>query len=671
MKKLLGSICLSMLALSVSAQSIGDLRPLFPNEIPLQDLPDFPAKTLYSGKMLSTKVKASASIADVVVFYQPSYVARYGKREAFKRITAWFALANQTYQTHEVDFELSIKDIIPVDSVADSVPFSDVTDEDGNITEDGSTFLFSTAVLNSGNPEYDTYQIKWKGDLVVYVREQRPGNDIKGLAAIGGEFSTIIDFDTNPELYTTLSHEIGHNIGMNHENANANVGPDYARAWSCGGKKTIMYSAGAGLQHYSTPDLSFDGEVCGNETANNARILRENHMAVTLRREGVESRGVVTFTDASYSGSEEDGLLITLERDGDLTETSSVKVFAEDGTAILGQDYTEVFVLAEFEVGSSTAQVTYPIIKDGEIEGDESFNVHLRFPYKMTLSDTNLATLTVSDNAPVGNAGVFSISGNSDLIEGDVGEYAVTRSSGVGEAVINVHSVNGSAQTGQDFVGINENVVFAEGEIQKTVNLVTIADIFAETDESLSIEISSTSTTAEYDVQSVVVNIIDDDVVITPEVGTFALSAVQTTFSESVGSISLNVVRSDGSDGEAVVRIRTVEGTALAGEDYSAVNQEITFAEGEIEKAITIQILDDSKDEAGTTSFSVILEGAGVAVTTESITITLTDNDDAAVTPPTTNPPASESGGGSTGLLFIMLLTMFTFLRNRGLFLKK
>jgi len=666
MKKLVSSLCLTAL-FSASAQA-GDVRPLHPGEIPLQDLPKFAAMAPYSALHSSAKAKSAATVADVVIFYQPSFAAKYGKREAFKRVSAWVDLANNSYALHGHDYVLNVSDIVPVTSVSDDIPWNDVRDEDGNIIQDGADYIFSGAVLNAGNAEYEIYQQKWKADFVIYVRELREGDSALGSAGIGGESSTVLDNGSDPTRHSTLAHEVGHNIGMNHENGKAIAGPEYARAWECGGQRTIMYSSSSRTttdRHYSSPELSRNGEVCGNaETANNARILEENFVQATQRRPGVESLGTVTFEQTSFNGDEESGVTITLVRDGDLSEASSVKVFAEDETAMLGQDYTEAYVLAEFEAGSATTTLTYPIIKDGDTEGAETFTVHLRFPYKMSLSDSNLATISITDNAQVGNAGVFSISGDTELNEGDTGVYTLSRVGGVGEAVLNIKTVNGSAKSGQDFVELNQDVVFAEGDVQKTINLVTIGDAVAETDESLTIEISSTSTTAEYDVQAVNVTILDDDTVVTPEVGTFALNVSETTISESAGSIAINVVRSNGSDGVAVVRVRTVAGSAIAGEDFTAFNQEVTFAEGELEKTITIQILDDSKDEAGTTSFSVVLEGAGVEITTGTITITLTDNDDVVVMPPTVTPPSSESGGGSTGFLMTLLLSMCVFIRK-------
>jgi hypothetical protein len=235
---------------------------------------------------------------------------------------------------------------------------------------------------------------------------------------------------------------------------------------------------------------------------------------------------------------------------------------------------------------------------------------------------------------------------------------------------LNVQSINDTAFADQDFVALNQDIVFGEGEVQKTIELVTLNNAIGETTERFSIVINNASDTAEYDVKSIVVNLIDNDVIVVPEIGTFAINTDQTTVSESAGNIIINVVRSNGSDGVAVVRLRTVGGSALAGEDYTDVFQEITFADGEIQKTINIPILDDTKDEPGTTSFNVVLESSTVEVTTGSVTITLTDNDDApvgtppVVTPPVVTPPVSESGGGSTGMFFILFLGVLTIFRK-------
>ncbi len=657
MKKTISALCLSVVVASTTSASANDVRELFVNESQVQNLSKAPAT--FSANAMSS----SDAVADVVFFYQPSYFAKFGAYEAHKRIAEWVKLTNNSYKAHGLNFRLSIADIVPVMSVPDDTPYQNVSDSDGNIIINGANYLFSIASLNEGNPEFSLYQEKWKGDLVVYVRERRGVDTILGQAGIGGEFASLVDNGIDPSTYTTLAHEIGHALGMNHEEKKAFVGPDYARAWKCAGKYTIMYSSApedGTLHHYSTPDLSNGGVACGDEAvANNARIAAENFAATAQRRSGVESLGNVSFTSSTYSGDETNGVDITIERDGDLTQSATVKLFAENNTAEWGVDYTHAFVLAEFAEGESTATVNFPMIKDAEAEGVETLSLSMKFPYRLSVSDAAMATISIADSALVGSAGVFSISGTTELNEGDEGEYVVTRVGGLGEAVLTVSAVSDSAFEGTDFVALNKQLVFAEGEVEKAVSLVTIDNLMAEPIEHFSVEIDSPHDSAEYSTKSVAVSITDNDTSAVPNVGKFLLSTTTSIVPESAGTITLTIERRGGFDGEVTLRAFTTAGTAVAGTDFVAINKDITFADREVKKTFEIQIIDDAIDEKGSNNFEVHIEGDDVEFFTNKVTITIKDNDG-----DSSGGDKSDSSGGSTSFGFLLLLSLVALLRK-------
>lgn len=646
-----------LLTLVTSISSLcfaSDVRPLDPNEKFVGDLTVYPSKLI--ARPFSNSIQDDTLTADIVIFYQPSYFAKYGAYEGHRRIMAWVKNTNESYAVHGENVSLSVSDIVAMESVEEEALFRSTVDDEGFLIEPGAFEQFSIATLNNNNPEFDIYQTKWKGDLVMYVREARPTDDILGLAPIGGELSGVLDNDGDPATYTIPAHEIGHNLGMNHENGSAVAGPEYARAWECGGKRSIMYSTvirNNTLNHYSSPSIQNDGEVCGDEAvANNARVLSENFLPTSQRREGVSSRGQVRFTSSTYEGDEVSGVTISLSRDGDVSESASVKVFAENGTAIWGEDFTDAFVLAEFEAGATTAEVVFPTIADVSSEGTESFGVSLKFPFRLSTSTESSATINVTDGNLQGTTGLFSLTGDAQLTESQNAVLRVSRIGGVGEAVLTVKAVGGTAVSGADYVVLNQQVVFAQGEVEKEVELQIIDDVDAEVAESIRVEIDSPSASAEFGDKVFEVMVLDNDVVATPNSGTFGLSTPSTAVSESVGTIPVTIRRSMGSEGSAIVRLFTREGSAISGTDFEAVDQAVAFADGEIEKTVTLTIIDDNVNGASAVSFDVILESAEFTLSADRLSITVNDNEQSSA--------SNDSGGGAFGfgLLFLALVRL-------------
>jgi hypothetical protein len=651
--KLTSLSCLISASFMVSAGAV-DLRKTYEAEKVISSWPEYTVKSVNNALLPSV---------EVVVFYQPSYASTVGEYNVYERSANFVATLNEAMAAHGLnDYSVVIKDVVPVESVPDSAPYNDVV-EDGVVVTDGAEYLFSLAALNEfrlvdgefvKNPEFEIYQNKWQADLVLYLREQRDDDKHLGLAGIGGEYASAVDIGGDSTLQTTVAHEIGHNFGLNHEEGKASVGPDYARAWECSGKQTIMYSASAQsttLRHFSDPNLSNNGVACGDEAkAYNAKVLVDNYVTTSQRRSGVEALGSVSFKDASYSGNESDGVSLTLVRTGDVTEAATVKVFAKNGDAIWGEDFTDAFVLAEFAQGESQASVVYPFVNDGVVEDLEKLTMQLNYPYKLSLGSTAVAEVNLLDGDSLGAGGTASIFGPDELVEGEEITLTVTRAGGIGEVVINVSTSSENAQAGTDFIPLNENIVFKEGEVEKQVVMTTPSNDVAEINKAVTVTISSPNAGVIYENSTHIVTLVDDDA---QGAGTFNIIQGAASVSESAGAYPVTISRSGGF-AETTLNVSSV----IKGAEATSTVQ---FAQNEVEKTVTIAIPNNSTVESDyEMKITLSSNDVGATVDTSTITVTIKDDDTPAVE------SGGESSGGSFGFIALLLGASTLLGRRRG-----
>src|SRR4029078_2589846 len=81
-----------------------------------------------------------------------------------------------------------------------------------------------------------------------------------------------------------------------------------------------------------------------------------------------------------------------------------------------------------------------------------------------------------------------------------------------------------------------------------------------------------------------------------------AAGSVQFTVSsiaviEDIGALTVTVLRTGGSTGNLTVDYATTDGSAKAGEDYTATSGTLNFTGGEISKTFQIPISDDATTE--------------------------------------------------------------------------
>jgi hypothetical protein len=100
-----------------------------------------------------------------------------------------------------------------------------------------------------------------------------------------------------------------------------------------------------------------------------------------------------------------------------------------------------------------------------------------------------------------------------------------------------------------------------------------------------------------------------------PDPGSIQFSAADYVVAEGGGAVVITITRTGGSDGPVSVDFSTSDGTAAAGEDYTAVNQTVSFADGDMaDKTVTVQANEDDFDEGDQTVNLTLSDPTGGAV---------------------------------------------------------
>lgn len=112
--------------------------------------------------------------------------------------------------------------------------------------------------------------------------------------------------------------------------------------------------------------------------------------------------------------------------------------------------------------------------------------------------------------------------------------------------------------------------------------------------------------------------------------GQFEFLSASQNISEEIGSLEVRVERVVGTSGRITVRYRTVDGTALAGEDYTETSGLLVFENNDDSESFLIPILSDTLGEP-TEQFTIQLSnptGGGSLSSSNFVqTVVITDND--------------------------------------------
>ncbi|OEJ67243.1 Calx-beta domain-containing protein [Magnetovibrio blakemorei] len=317
-----------------------------------------------------------------------------------------------------------------------------------------------------------------------------------------------------------------------------------------------------------------------------------------------------------HSGSS--NALFTVTRSGDLSQAATVTWAAQAGNGIDAADFggSVPSGTLNFASNQSTATITIGVAGETTVENDETLSVTINGASVGTITNATASTTIIGDDDS------FAIAADAaSVAEGHSGARAVTFTvtrTGPAHGSKTVNWAASGMQTA-DFVGDqipNGTLIFADGVTSQTITINLASDTTVETDEVLTVSLSSPSTGAIIGTSSATTTVTNDDaqVAVTAQLadkaegnsGTvpFTFEVTRTGFLTQSSTVQWRVAGT-GSNDPVAADFSTGDGI---GDNSGLPSGTVSFASGETTKTITIQVAADSALENNET-FQVALSG--------------------------------------------------------------
>ncbi len=286
------------------------------------------------------------------------------------------------------------------------------------------------------------------------------------------------------------------------------------------------------------------------------------------------------------------------------TETVTVEYETMDGTAMEPMDYIYQSGTLEFPPNTPSQEVRVPILDDIDQEPPETFFLKLSEPKHAELADNQATGTILDDDAPP----IANLEPSLTVREDEgIARFQVilTHSLPGHQTEINFDVMDGTAETSLDYRMITESpLIFPLGQTVEFIELEILNDELYEGEETFRIQLTDIKNgeLGQFVGQGIIID--DEDPV------TVSIQDVEVT--ESTGEAVFPVILSGQDSRERTFTFTTIDETAIAGEDYEAIESEITFPPGTVRQDIRVSIIDDLETE-NTETFQVRLSGDGLS----------------------------------------------------------
>ena len=312
-----------------------------------------------------------------------------------------------------------------------------------------------------------------------------------------------------------------------------------------------------------------------------------------------------TSANEGDSGTVTTSLTLTLSN----SESGSATVdwSTQDGTGLSGVDYVAASGTATFISGVSTTDIEVSLIGDLIPEESKTFEIVLTNPTGAALVAESATVVIVNDDGPIPSMSIADSSINEGDAGGTVAELQVALDvAGEIDFSVDYQTVDGTAVAGEDFVATSGTLTIPAGETTAILPLDIVGDVFAENDDVFTVELLNPDAGLVIADDEASVTIVNDDGDL-PVVTVASASVDESTGTTTQASVSLSLAAPAAR--ALTVDWMTVDGTAIAGADYTSASGTATFAAGQSSVDIAIDILGDTMVEADET-FTVVLSGA-------------------------------------------------------------
>lgn len=280
--------------------------------------------------------KANGSVIDLLLIHTPDMAERYPGSMLDTRLAHLVAVANQIFANSDTDVAFRLVGTREVDYTGDGTVFTARND--------------MRKALQGEPPARGLEQLRnWRRDLGADLVSLVWPHVIPERGACGVAFIFGNSDDTGVNVVNdgfsswslcaddTLAHELGHNLGAEHQEGSNSGNAGSAQAFVDEGRVgTVMASFGTGdpnrfftVAQLSNPDLPCAGQPCGNPTHDNAAKVRDTAPAVADYTPSTSSRPVPDFQP------------IAVDSDGDgITDAEDAFPFDPDHTSDIDRDGT-------------------------------------------------------------------------------------------------------------------------------------------------------------------------------------------------------------------------------------------------------------------------------------------------------------------------------------------